>query len=254
MAKFRVGERVRYVGDRRKADWINQTGVVAKVSMFGEYRVQWDEGHHCSTNYGSGIREASLEPVIDWSLPVELNDGTPLTLVNQLHYTATLRTRDGRDHPAQPNSPRWRLEARLNNGLVISNHKFHVRNILMSPIDPKKPLLFRDSKGNLTPATFITETSEGHILVGQGHHWLIFDKTGNWVRSSAGQGRAITLVNPPSVVERYLTIAKDGSYGNLRHLPGHAHPTSAHLCLTFTDGILTGVDICAANGEPINVD
>lgn len=256
MAKYRVGERVRYINTNSpKGHWVGQTATVTRVHLRDGYDVLWDDRSKTVAKHGLMIAETSLEPAIDWFLPVELNDGTPLVVLHEWEYHVSLRTRDGRDHPAQPNSPKWRLEARLNNGLVNSNHKFYVRNVIVPQLDTTKPLHFRDSDGNKTPATFITETSEGHVLVtGGSNHWVIFTKEGNYVRSSQGQGSNLTLRNEPRTVERYLTFHKGHCTDPLRHQPPSADDRAPIIKLTLADGIVVAAELYRGNKEPINVD
>lgn len=67
---------------------------------------------------------------IDWKRPVELNDGTPLTVVDAGDtYHVGIRTSE--KHPAFP-IDRTRGSARRDSGLVISNHKYTVRNVSRS--------------------------------------------------------------------------------------------------------------------------
>jgi hypothetical protein len=73
---------------------------------------------------------------IDWSKPVELDDGTPLIArdIGET-YHVDIRTVAGRRHSAFPSSTYGKGAARRETGLVISNHKFHVRNIARRTID-----------------------------------------------------------------------------------------------------------------------
>lgn len=263
MAKFRVGERVRYVGDIRKASWINETAVVTDINPnSGEYTVEWDRPGITNTGDARGIRESSLEPHIDWTKPLELNDGTPVALygaVDHLAHHVTVKTLNGLAHPSRKDNPRNLISARREGGLVTSDHAYFVRNIIMPTIDTSRPL-FLTYEGDQNPRAvpFITETSEGHILVGKPENgksdWIIFTKTGEFVRSSHNSGVATRLMNKPRVVERYIPVSESGMVGTyVTKLPGQSLPSLAHLKLTYVDGILTDAAVIQQNKEPFNV-
>lgn len=73
---------------------------------------------------------------VDLAKPLELNDGTPLVLSGGDHSGPLfdVRTENGEPHPAFP-IYRWHGTARINTGLVISNHKYSVRNRAENQVD-----------------------------------------------------------------------------------------------------------------------
>jgi len=73
---------------------------------------------------------------IDWTKPIELDDGTPLIASDTGEtYHVDIRTVAGVRHSAFPSSTHGKGSARRDTGLVISNHKFRVRNISRRTID-----------------------------------------------------------------------------------------------------------------------
>jgi len=89
---------------------------------------------------------------------------------------------------------------------------------IIDMLDTTKPL-----ETCMGKATFITETSEGHILVsasGTASKWTIFDKQGNFVRSDTGHGDGLRLSNKVERVVLYQVVASQpkgyilaGAYG-----------------------------------------
>ncbi len=88
--------------------------------------------------------------------------------------------------------------------------------LIMPNIDTSKPLEFF-SGTNSAPAPFITETSEGHIMVGgnkttdnlaQSLVWAIFTKQGKFVRSDTERGTGLGLRNKVERSVIYQRIAQ----------------------------------------------
>lgn len=127
---------------------------------------------------------------------------------------------------------RW--DGKLNNSYVM---KTNLEKIVK--IDTTKSLELA-SGHDTKEVTFVTLTSEGHILVsmkpgstgiGSGGSWYMFDTNGKFVRSETGNGFALTLRNkaPQPVVQN----------GNVV-IPGFG---TTLLQLTSLDGVLTDVKL-----------
>lgn len=99
--------------------------------------------------------------------------------------------------------------ARLTLGKGVYPGNIELANV---KIDTTKPLIIDNSYGTHS-ATFITMTSEGHILVDVplestlSPSWVIFETTGKFVRSSNNRGSALVLSNVPIEVVRYQRIS-----------------------------------------------
>jgi len=182
------------------------------------------------------VRPADVEFVttIDWTQPIELDDGTPLVIrnPNQNELFVDIRCGVAHAHPAFPIG-KFVGSARREDGLVISNHKYHVRNriIMAIPINTDEPLEYV-SGTETAVASFITITSEGHILVGRGVglaeslDWCIFDKAGKFVRSSNGQGTGLTLRNKINKIVRKYKV-ETTPRGNLQFIECRSFPEGA---------------------------
>jgi len=244
---FEVGERIRYRHEGDTSSWRGRTGVVTGYQGSCITVVRWDGG-------GTGYPDTkNLERDVDWTLPIELSDGTPLIADDrgEEHHVQIMLSAPG-FHPAFPGSKFGIGSARRHGGLVISNHKFYVRNripkIMPHLIDTTKPLEAVPNIGVPMTVTFVTETSDDKILVTSGTSWLIFDKHGEFVRSSGGQGSALKLRNKPVATCGYRAVWRDGTisptlYGN-RALAWDSNPACDHLVqIDKTDGVVTGVGV-----------
>jgi len=126
---------------------------------------------------------------------------------------------------------------------------------LIAPeIDPTKPLELVTADGRASAVPFITETSEGHILVGRRSDplahgtWHIFTKTGEWMRSDGDPNWAgvPTLRNKPVATTEYAAVTPRGEirsgYLN-RDLAADKNPDAPFLIRVHkTDGVVTNVD------------
>jgi len=250
---------------------------------------------------------------IDWSLPIELDDGTPLEVVQINGYTVNVRLSFYGKHPAFPGAGN-KGYARRECGLVGSNHKYHVRNRTMttfkvgdrvryharrspdlfakdngrtavvreeasSPtniricwddtgvtggvypqnldlinmIDTAKPLEIYAPDGREAGVPFITETSEGHILVGGNRgrggviadalDWIIFNKEGQFVRGSGADpatGRALCLRN--KAVTR--VVYQLANAGRVKGTTSAFVPTvRPYLKVTLVDEVVDSVEL-----------
>lgn len=125
---------------------------------------------------------------------------------------------------------------------------------LISLIDTTKPLqIVSTHLVGTRSATFITETSDGHILVdasGFASSWFIFDKQGNFLRSSDNSGSALQLRNKSVATSEYVPVTKSGAtvtridgYRN-RQLAWDENPEADHLIqIDKLDGVVTGVGV-----------
>ncbi|MET0375937.1 MAG: hypothetical protein ABW128_16985 [Rhizorhabdus sp.] len=221
----------------------------------GRIAVKWDLNAAISWVYEKNLRYTLP---IDWTKPIELDDGTPLVMIdgeepNEHTIGVQLTGSAASPHPAFPIEGS-RGSARRDTGLLLSNSKFHVRNRIMKLIDVTKPLGY--SKVDSVP--FITMTSEGHILVGRGANgvgssveWAIFTKEGKFVRSSNGQGSGLTLRNI-SKEEVFFYRISNVSNPQGRILPGlfetsqearGSHPDRQVLRTVVEDGKIISVEI-----------
>lgn len=259
MAAFRKGERVRLASGRSCAQHGPGTeGVISYVPT---------NAHWVGVRFDGGSREFTPNPdrlvrVIDWTLPIELSDGTPLIVSpaapGDSEHTVEIRRVTPGPHPAFPSHPCNGGTARRDGGLVCSNHKFYVRNrepkIMPHPIDTSKALEIFSASSATEPraATFVTETSDGNILVdasGFSSGWFIFDKHGEFVRSANNTGVALKLRNKPVKSTEYIVLTRSGSpvvglngYKNAQ-LAWDQNPEADFLVRVHkTDGVVTNVD------------
>jgi hypothetical protein len=130
-------------------------------------------------------------------------------------------------------------------------------------IDTTKPLTAVNSTGPLD-VTFITETSEGHILVDLSgpnsfvSGWYMFDKQGKFVRShqpDPRHGSGIVLSN--KVVETKLHLRVPASNVGFGHPSYHKGPTGgtaiADIELTYRDGIIVDAKLVRSNTDKARV-
>lgn len=134
------------------------------------------------------------------------------------HPSVCLRDFIGRTGTVVDASPRdtirvmWDIDPTSPRGHYPANLE-----IIMPAIDTTKPLEFYTeyASDSTNPATFITETSEGHLLVGSPNKtkgpassvdWVIFTKDGEFVRSSDNSGKALKLRNKVERITRYHAI------------------------------------------------
>jgi hypothetical protein len=145
---------------------------------------------------------------LDWSKPLEMEDGTPVVREDVSHVYSVKLEDPKRTHPAFTNIRASRI-ARKDGTLKYASGT--VRNRPMQ-INTNKPLALKDDTRKVT---FVTETSDNNILVGINGalaSWFIFDKQGRFVRSSNGDGGALTLINTPTVqtfTTRDLYLGRD---------------------------------------------
>jgi hypothetical protein len=189
---------------------------------------------------------------VDWSKPLELNDGTPVRLVQTCPEDGSSMSGwrdvklDGPDSHKEFRTTRTTRSFKKDGQNPIYS-SLSVRN--RSMIDTTKPLeTFHPEHHSKADATFITLTSpDNSIMVGVGNaHWIIFDQQGKWVRSSQGQGSNLALRNKVTKTCEYRTVYEDGLVGDIvyhnRALAWDRHPNATHLIqFDMTDGKVTGV-------------
>lgn len=171
---------------------------------------------------------------IDWNAPLELDDGTPVEFVqyNGMHHA---RVRLPRPHSCQP-SRSVLVDANAFDGLVISNHKYHVRNRVMpDTLKILEPLEVVTPSGTVTPVDYITTNLIGDIVVmptdpnALALRWASFTKAGNFVLSSDGSGKRLTLRNRPKVETTEVDIALPAGIAKVRITTTDGSPTKVEL-------------------------
>ena len=117
-------------------------------------------------------------------------------------------------------------------------------------IDTTKPL---ELPGVRTDVTFISETSDGHVLVDLSDYgWAIFSKQGALIRAASGVPSLTGLRN--AAVEKTLYVGLSYTLGRdalrINDEP-HNGTGVASIALTFKNGILVDASVERANTHPI---
>lgn len=129
---------------------------------------------------------------------------------------------------------------------------------LIPMIDTTKPLVVLNSLDETFEVTFVTETSDGNILVSAASGsrlapgWFIFNRNGDWVRAENGNGQKLKLKNKGPIEQIvYQVIYSDGR-PSPQPTRRHVHPGTAEaaLKLIYRDGILVDVGIAQPNSIP----
>jgi hypothetical protein len=172
---------------------------------------------------------------IDWTKPLEMDDGTPVVLRDYQPYVDSrfVRLESVNDsHPAFDKPGDRERAALINTGKLEFAPQYSVRNRVATPLDLSKPLvLARDDR----PVELIAITTDGNLLVSVltvgAFQWYLFDKQGNFVRSRNSAGSGMKLINKPPVVKHdYINyLQPDGS--------------PVRIDFTLTDGKVTDVGI-----------
>lgn len=136
-----------------------------------------------------------------------------------------------------------------------SEHTPHPSRLekIMPKIDTTKPLV--DDCGRTF--TFITMTSDGHIMVSPDWKrrvsaWIIFDAEGKFVRSEKDTGKAITLQNKEETKTLYVRVSSLCMHQqtSLSHGEPGGNAVAA-IKLTLKDGIVVDAKLARANGSPL---
>jgi len=124
----------------------------------------------------------------------------------------------------------------------------HNLELITVKIDTTKPLEVFHEAVPAKAVTFVTETSDGHVLVSRPGHWAIFDYSGKFVRSSDGMGVALMLRNKPELVVRYQvassisTAFQSATWRTLEEARG-VDPRRQILKVTSLDGKIVDVEL-----------
>jgi hypothetical protein len=127
-------------------------------------------------------------------------------------------------------------------------------------IDLTKPLELFSGTNDTATVTFVTETSDGHVLVsydmtnpkdsiGRNSLWFIMGKDGRFVRSESGMGTGLRLRNKS--VEKKIYVRVAGSGGSSLDFKPQEGTAVACIELTLVDGIATAVRLQRPNINPM---
>lgn len=218
----KLNQRVRGKGTAR-------IGVVVDVSNAPDYlSVRW-----AGDNFNCHPAPHALE-WIDWDAPLELDDGTPVEFM-QFNGIYHARVRLPRRHSCQP-ARSYVIDANAFDGLVTSNHRFRVRNRIMSnTVDPFGSLEVVTQSLKARPVNCVTRTADGCILVEPKHrddfgfHWAIFTNNGQFVRSSDGSGKSLILRNAPKVESVEIEVALPSGLAKIRITTTDGSPTKVEF-------------------------
>lgn len=181
-------------GDRVFWLSVGWVGTVQSSPINGHVTVKWDD--HPNSYYSN----PSIHHLEKINMSEYLNKG------DRVRYIGTTTDYIGKTGEVLPGATpgsdlpvRW--DGKQNTSYVMRENLEKIMKI-----DTAKSLEVTGGT-NTSDMTFITMTSEGHILVspvsksglGSGSAWIMFDTNGKFVRSESGNGKALTLRNKPDL-------------------------------------------------------